>query len=250
MQLRKVSLRDWKCYAGKIEFAFPAATDRNNISLIGAANGFAKTALYEAVVLGLLGRDGMPLPYRARFEVSCENQTDQTYVQFLSRTEGRDGVLNRRALESGVTDCSVELVFDDEAGRPVRLQRISHFNQQGGFKRYEEEVQAFEGHERRPVGPRSGMALANDRLDWFRDWIAKTFVPYYLGWFFLFDGEMVKTFADQGMREQVRNGTISLRKWDWLSRLRLTPSRLRFVVLWGVAWICRDWRMALAGFVG
>jgi DNA sulfur modification protein DndD len=210
MQLRKVSLRDWKCYAGKVEFSFPAATEGKNISLIGAANGFGKTALYEAVVLGMFGRDGMPLLYRARFEVSGDNQNDQTYVQFLSRTDGRDGVLNRTALTAGVTDCSVELVFDDEAGRPIRLQRIWHFTQQGALKRYEEEVQAFEGHERRPVGPRSGMATANDRLDWFRDWIAKTFVPYYLGWFFLFDGEMVKTFADQGMREQVRNGIEGL----------------------------------------
>ena len=54
------------------------------------------------------------------------------------------------------------------------------------------------------------MATANERLDWFRDWDSKTFVPYYLGWFFLFDGEMVKTFADQGMREQVRNGIEGL----------------------------------------
>lgn len=211
MQLRKISLRDWKCYAGKVEFSFPKLTKGKNLSLIGAANGFGKTALYEAIVLGLFGRDGMPLLYRARFEVSGDNQNDQTYVQFLSKTEGRDGVLNRTALESGVMDCSVELVFDDEAGQPVRFQRIWHFSQQGTLKRYEEEVQAFEGNERRPVGPRSGTAAtANERLDWFRDWVAKNFVPYYLGWFFLFDGEMVKTFADQGMREQVRNGIEGL----------------------------------------
>jgi len=210
MQLRKVSLRDWKCYAGKVDFDFPTAAEGKNIYLIGAANGFGKTALYEAIVLGLFGRDGMPLLYRARFEVSGENQNDQTYVQFLSRTDTSDGVLNRTALEAGVTDCSVELVFEDESGRPIRLQRIWHFTQQGGLKRYEEEVQAFEGHERRPVGPRSAVTNANDRLDWFRDWVAKMFVPYYLGWFFLFDGEMVKTFADQGMREQVRNGIEGL----------------------------------------
>ena len=181
MQLRKISLRDWKCYAGKVEFSFPKLTKGKNLSLIGAANGFGKTALYEAIVLGLFGRDGMPLLYRARFEVSGENQNDQTYVQFLSRTEGKDGVLNRMALEAGVTDCSIELLFDDDAGQPVRLQRIWHFSQQGAVKRYEEEVQAFEGAERRPVGPRSGMATASDRLDWFRDWVSKTFVPYYLG---------------------------------------------------------------------
>ena len=209
MQLRKISLRDWKCYAGKVEFSFPKASAGKNLSLIGAANGFGKTALYEAVVLGLFGRDGMPLLYRARFEVSGENQNDQTYVQFLSRTESKDGVLNRTALEAGVTDCSVELVFDDDAGEPVRLQRIWHFSQQGAAKRYEEEVQAFAGAERRPIGPR-GTSTSNERLDWFRDWVSKTFVPYYLGWFFLFDGEMVKTFADQGMREQVRNGIEGL----------------------------------------
>lgn len=204
MQLRRISLRDWKCYAGKVELTFPAATDGRNVSLIGAANGFGKTALYEAVVLGLFGRDGMPLLYRARFEVSGANQNDQTYVQFLSSAASRDGVLNRTALAAGVTNCSVELTFDDEGGRPIRLQRIWHFTPQGVLKPYDEEVQAFEGPERRPVGPRS--SSISDRLDWFRDWVAKTFVPYYLGWFFLFDGEMVKTFADQGMREQVRNG--------------------------------------------
>ena len=210
MQLRKISLRDWKCYAGKVEFSFPKLTKGKNLSLIGAANGYGKTALYEAIVLGLFGRDGMPLLYRARFEVSGENQNDQTYVQFLSRIEDKDGVLNRTALEAGVTDCSVELSFDDDVGQPIRLQRIWHFSQQGYVKRYEEEVQAFQGAERRPVGPRSGMGTATERLDWFRDWISKTFVPYYLGWFFLFDGEMVKTFADQGMREQVRNGIEGL----------------------------------------
>ena len=208
MQLRRISLRDWKCYQGKVDFAFPAAANGRNLSLVGAANGFGKTALYEAVVLGLFGRDGMPLLYRARFEVSGDNQNDQTYVQFLSRADGRDGVLNRTAFAAGVYDCSVELTFDDEAGRPVLLQRKWHFTRDGVFKRYDEEVQAYEGLERKPVGPRAGSA--NDRLDWFRDWIAKTFVPYYLGWFFLFDGETVKTFADQGMREQVRNGIEGL----------------------------------------
>lgn len=208
MQLRKIGIRDWKCYQGRVEFAFPPAVDGRNLSLIGAANGFGKTALYEAVVLGLFGRDGMPLLYRARFEVSGDNQNDQTYVQFLSRTDGRDGVLNRAAFSAGVYDCSVELTFDDEAGRPVLLQRKWHFTPQGVFRRYDEEVQAYEGLERKPIGRRGGSA--NDRLDWYRDWVAKTFVPYYLGWFFLFDGEMVKTFADQGMRDQVRNGIEGL----------------------------------------
>lgn len=208
MQLRRISLRDWKCYAGKVDFDFPAVSNGKNLSLIGAANGFGKTALYEAIVLGLFGRDGMPLLYRARFEISGDNQNDQTYVQFLSNTDDRDGVLNRTALSAGTTSCSVELTFEDHAGRPVRLQRVWHFTQQGSFKRYDEEVQAFEGSERRPVGPRSGNS--SDRLDWFRDWVSKTFVPYYLGWFFLFDGEMVKTFADQGMKEQVKNGIEGL----------------------------------------
>lgn len=208
MQLRKISLRDWKCYAGKVEFDFPSANTGKNLSLIGAANGFGKTALYEAIVLGLFGRDGMPLLYRARFEISGENQNDQTYVQFLSTTDERDGVLNRSALSNGTTSCSVELIFDDHAGKPLRMQRVWHFTPQGLFKRYDEEVYAFEGTERRPVGPRSG--TSGDRLDWFRDWVSRIFVPYYLGWFFLFDGEMVKTFADQGMREQVKNGIEGL----------------------------------------
>lgn len=208
MHFRHISLRDWKCYAGKVDFEFPKPSSIRNVCLIGAENGFGKTAFFEAVVLGLFGRDGMPLLYRARFQISGANQNDQTYAQFLSSTEERDGVLNRAALAAGATSCSVELGFEDESGKPITLQRIWHFTSKGAFKLYDEEVLVYEGLERRAVGPRSNNA--SDRLDWFRDWISKTFVPYYLGWFFLFDGEMVKTFADQGMREQVRNGIEGL----------------------------------------
>jgi DNA sulfur modification protein DndD len=61
---------------------------------------------------------------------------------------------------------------------------------------------------RKAVGP--AKLAGAERIDWFKDYVARTFVPYYLGWFFLFDGEMVGSFAEREMATQVKIGVEGL----------------------------------------
>jgi DNA sulfur modification protein DndD len=58
MYISQIVLRDWKAYASAL-FEFPAPTAKKNIVLIGAPNGYGKTSLFEAIVLGIFGRDGL-----------------------------------------------------------------------------------------------------------------------------------------------------------------------------------------------
>src|SRR6266566_3650344 len=64
MFLRSIQLRDWKAYASGT-FDFPVPTKNRNVVLIGAKNGYGKTSLLEALILGLYGRDGMNALARA-----------------------------------------------------------------------------------------------------------------------------------------------------------------------------------------
>jgi DNA sulfur modification protein DndD len=118
------------------------------------------------------------------------------------------GVLNKRAFAEGRTSCSVELVFDDDEGQPLVLQRTWWFSSSGQFKPFEEDPRALSGTTRKAVGP--AKLTGADRIDWFKDYVARTFLPYYLGWFFLFDGEMVGTFAEREMATQVKVGVEGL----------------------------------------
>lgn len=205
MHLRSISLRDWRAYYGQVRFDFPSPTDDRNVILIGARNGYGKTSLFHAIVLGLFGQDGMPLIATAVFGGTSTDRLQTSYLRFMN------GVINKRALAEGRTSCSVELVFDDDNGQPLILSRVWNFSSSGQFKPYEEEPRAFAGQTRKPVGGAAGAKLMGvDRLDWFKDYVAKTFLPYYLGWFFLFDGEMVGTFAEREMAAQVKVGVEGL----------------------------------------
>src|ERR1041384_3260544 len=64
MHLESISLRDWKAFESAI-FEFPAPTKTKNVVVIGGRNGYGKTTLFEALALGLFGRDGLRLVQRA-----------------------------------------------------------------------------------------------------------------------------------------------------------------------------------------
>jgi DNA sulfur modification protein DndD len=201
MILRGVTLRDWKAYQ-QARFELPAPDGDRNIILIGAPNGYGKTSFFEALTLGLFGREGLPLVPRATVpaEGEAEAKLNTSYSKFLGEA------LHRRASSQGRLSCSVGLEFED-GGEAISLERRWHFASNGQHKPQDDELLIFEGSGRRPVGP---PISENDRDGWFRAYIAQTFLPSYLAAFFLFDGEQVQRFARRDMAGQVRRGIEGL----------------------------------------
>ena len=122
--------------------ARPLAEREGKVYVDFLQNGFGKTSLFEAVVLGLFGKDGLRLVLRAG-AAADEERRAQSYRAFLKRA------LNARGLAQGRTECRVTLGFEDEAGEPVEIRRVWHFSGAGDFR--EEEVTIHKGLARRPV---------------------------------------------------------------------------------------------------
>jgi DNA sulfur modification protein DndD len=218
MHLRAVELRDWRSYR-HARFEFPAPTGRRNVILIRAPNEYGKTSFFEAITLGLFGREGLSLVPRARVagDGDVTARLNTTYSQFLS------GTLHRRAIAQGRQSCAVTIEFDDDDGEPIELTRKWHFAANGAHKLYDDELFIFEGRGRRPVAP---PAAVTDREAWYRDFIARTFLPPSLAEFFLLDGEQVQRYANRGMAGQVRSGIEGLLGLPILRSLR--ESLLRY----------------------
>ena len=89
MFLRSIQLRDWKAYASG-QFDFPIPTKNKNVVLIGAKNGYGKTSLLEAIILGLYGRDGMHALARA---VTSNSDEDKSYDDAVFRLRYRSQTL-------------------------------------------------------------------------------------------------------------------------------------------------------------
>lgn len=201
MHISQITLRDWKSYT-TASFHFPAPAPGRNIILIGAPNGYGKTSLFEAIVLGMFGRDGLPLIARSPFFGSDRERLATSYRNFLENT------LHRGATDAGRNSCTVRIAFIDDDDERLEIQRTWHFSDSGVYRAQDEEIHIYEGATRKPVGP---MGLqSTERLDWYRDYIARTFLPYYLAAFFLFDGEQVSAFAEREMAAQVRTGIEGL----------------------------------------
>ena len=201
MHISQIVVRDWKSFTAA-SFEFPAPTPDANIILIGAPNDYGKTSLFEAVVLGIFGREGLPLIARSPFAGNDKERLATSYKAFLEKA------LHRGATDAGRNSCSVKIRFVDDDDEPMEIQRIWHFSDAGVYRPQDEEVHIYYGETRKAAGP--GGVMGNDRLEWFRDYIAENLLPFTLAHFFMFDGEQVSVLAEREMSAQVRAGIEGL----------------------------------------
>lgn len=210
MHLESIALRDWKAFESAV-FEFPPPGKTKNVVLIGGRNGYGKTTLFEALALGLFGRDGLRLVQRAGV-ASDEQGRAQSFSDFMERA------LYGNALANGRSSCRIALKFIDEADEPIWIERIWHFTAQGKLKTgSSEHPTIFYGVGRKVIGPGR---TEHDVEGWYRDWLSKTFIPTSLAGFFLFDGETAAVFAERDMGSQVRDGIEGLLGLNWLKQLQ------------------------------
>lgn len=195
MYLRSIQLRDWKAFANG-QFDFPRPTRNKNVILIGAKNGYGKTSLLEAIILGLYGRDGMHALARA---VTSHSDADKSYNEFIERA------LHAQALEQGRTSIAITIVLEDAIER-LKIVRRWHFSGNGKHKPADETIDLFSGKEEEPIKVPGIRPSREDRDDFYRGQIARKFIPFHLTEFFLFDGERVQQLAKQQKGGMIKEG--------------------------------------------
>ncbi len=202
MHLRAVQLINWRSYRSA-RFEFPRPHGDRNVVLVMAPNEYGKTSFFEALTLGLFGRDGLGLIPRARTAAGndARERLNSSYSKFL------EGTLHHRAAETGPTECFVKLEWEDETGAPIEIKRTWYFRPSGQHKIADDQLQIYEGQSRTPVAPPLSV---EDKDRWYREWIAQRFLQSSLAEFFLFDGEQVQRYASRDMSRQVRDGIEGL----------------------------------------
>lgn len=104
MHIQRIRLRDWKAFVDTT-VDFPAATKKRNVVLIGAMNGYGKTTLLEALVLGLFGGTASASSLARSFGTARFKRLSQSYDDFLERA------VHAKAIEQGRSSASVEVVL-------------------------------------------------------------------------------------------------------------------------------------------
>lgn len=197
MYIRQIILTNWKAYKS-VDFKFPEPTETQNVVLIGARNGYGKTSLFQAILLGMYGKEGFDLIRRP--PLSSGSGQHSSYQNFLKN------VLHKNH-DDGIKSCSVEITIVDDEGSPVEIRRTWHFNQSGEYRPQDDSVEILEGIKRKPIGPPNDR---EDRVAWYRNYVARVLLPSHLSSFFVFDGEKASIFADHDMAEQVKIGITGL----------------------------------------
>lgn len=202
MYLQTVQLINWRSYRSQ-KFHFPLPHDNKNVVLVQAPNEYGKTSFFEAVTLGLFGKDGLNLVPRKQIERNggfLDHHT-ASYSKFLQ------GAINKQAIKEGRSECVVKLEWEDEFGNPIEIKRTWYFTSNGNHKINDDQLQIYDGKNRNPVTPPS---TESDTDRWYREWVAQRFISPSLAEFFLFDGEQVQRYATQEMRHQVRSAIEGL----------------------------------------
>ena len=202
MHLRSVQLINWRSYRSA-RFEFPRPHGDKNVVLVMAPNEYGKTSFFEALALGLFGRQGMELIPRAR----AERHNDDRERIAVSYSSFLQGTLHHPALETGPPECVVKLEWEDEAGDPIEIKRTWYFTATGQHKSGDDQLQIYQGQGRTPLAP---PPIVEDKDRWYREWIAQHFLHHTLAEFFLFDGEQIQRYASRDMGEQVRQGIEGL----------------------------------------
>ncbi len=195
MFLRSIQLRDWKAFASGT-FDFPIPTKNKNVVLIGAKNGYGKTSLLEAIILGLYGRKGMDALARA---VTSNSDMDKSYDEFMERA------LHAQALPQGRTSITIQIVLESTVER-LKIIRKWHFTGSGKHRRNDEEVQLYTGKDEEPSKAPGLRPTREEKDEHYSSLIARNFLPFHLIEFFLFDGERVQQLAKQQKADTVKQG--------------------------------------------
>lgn len=200
MYIKSIKLIDWKSYSPEAFFEFPNPTKNKSVVLIGAKNGFGKTSLLEAIVLGLYGKDGMLVLSRA---IKNSSDSEKSYDEFMEK--GFHG----QALELGRNTITIEITLESDSER-LKIRRKWHFSGSGKHRRDEEETQVLTGKNEEPVRVPGLKPSTEERNDFLNNLIAQKFIPFHLAEFFLFDGERVRKLAETDMAGQVKIGIEGL----------------------------------------
>lgn len=193
MYISQIKLKNWKSYKEAL-FDFPEPSSEQKIVLIGAKNGYGKTSLFEAIILGLFGKHGMSNIQLSAFSDSTSKK--ESYKKFLERALHKESIFSSTGYS-----CSVSLTFIDN-GNPIEIKRIWRFNQSRDFMQHDEEIQIYHSQHKKPVDIQVSESVK--RLDEYQAYITQMLLPSHLANFFLFDGEQVSELASREHAELVK----------------------------------------------
>ncbi len=198
VRLERIRLFNWKAFE-RADIVIPEAGPDRPVVVIGGSNGYGKSSILEAFVLGLFGR-------RAISDVGFLTQAGggrgeqrRAYRNALECNLHR----SKKARDDGV--CSVTLDFATPEG-PVSVERKWYFEEDGRLIEDEEELLLRVGDDRRLLATPAGLAAA----DWYEEEIDRRVMPSGLAPFFVFDGEQVERWAERQLTDQVRSAVARM----------------------------------------
>ncbi|WP_447725534.1 AAA family ATPase [Sphingomonas koreensis] len=193
-QLRSLALRNWKVF-DRCAIDFPKHDPARPVVLIGGKNGYGKTSLLEAMVMGLFGARALRDVDEALRLTQGGGGRRGAYRRFLERA------FHHGARERGEGVMSATLQFDTGAG-PLTIERRWYFASDGRLEEDDEELILLVGSDRDVLTVPAGLK-AND---YYQDEIARRLLAPGLAPFFFFDGEQIKRLGEQQFSEQIRLG--------------------------------------------